>query len=105
MLGLDDIDEILGEIDQAAEMDIEQLEQEAEKIKTGEADIAGSEADVDEPDIASPDIDEADVDEELSDRGRNRLTRPDRSRQCFCAVSGYSRPASSSIPSMRFGLG
>ncbi|MFB6292994.1 MAG: SPFH domain-containing protein, partial [Halonotius sp.] len=49
MLGLDDIDEILGEIDQAAEMDIEQLEQEAEKIKTGEADIAGSEADVDEP--------------------------------------------------------
>ncbi len=65
MLGLDDIDEILGEIDQAAEMDIEQLEQEAEKIKTGEADIAGSEADVDEPDIGSADIDEADVDEEL----------------------------------------
>jgi len=65
MLGLDDIDEILGEIDQAAEMDIEQLEQEAEKIKTGEADIAGSEADVDEPDIASADIDEGDVDEEL----------------------------------------
>ena len=64
MLGLDDIDEILGEIDQAAEMDIEQLEQEAEKIKTGEADIAGGEADVDEPDIPEPDLEETDVDDE-----------------------------------------
>ena len=45
MLGLDDIDEILGEIDEAAEMDIEQLEQEAEKVKTGEpTDIAGGDA-------------------------------------------------------------
>ena len=64
MLGLDDIDEILGEIDQAAEMDIEQLEQEAEQIKSGETDIAGGEADVGEPDIPDPDIDEADVDDE-----------------------------------------
>ncbi|TQQ82097.1 SPFH domain-containing protein [Halonotius roseus] len=64
MLGLDDIDEILGEIDQAAEMDIEQLEQEAEQIKSGETDIAGGEADVGEPDIPEPDIDEADVDDE-----------------------------------------
>ena len=64
MLGLDDIDEILGEIDQAAEMDIEQLEQEAEKIKTGEADIAGSEADVGEPDIPEPEIEETAVDGE-----------------------------------------
>jgi len=64
MLGLDDIDEILGEIDQAAEMDIEQLEQEAEQIKAGEGDIAGGEADVGEPDIPEPDIDEPD-DEEL----------------------------------------
>ncbi len=45
MLGLDDIDEILGEIDEAAEMDIEQLEQEAEQVKTGEpTDIAGGDA-------------------------------------------------------------
>jgi len=64
MLGLDDIDEILGEIDQAAEMDIEQLEQEAEQIKAGETDIAGSEADVGEPDIPEPDIDEGSVDDE-----------------------------------------
>ena len=64
MLGLDDIDEILGEIDQAAEMDIEQLEQEAEQIKAGETDIAGGEADVGEPDIPEPDIEDADVDDE-----------------------------------------
>ena len=64
MLGLDDIDEILGEIDQAAEMDIEQLEQEAEQIKSGEADIAGGEADVDEPDIPEPDLEETDIDDE-----------------------------------------
>jgi len=64
MLGLDDIDEILGEIDQAAEMDIEQLEQEAEQIKAGEGDIAGGEADVGEPDIPEPDIEDADVDDE-----------------------------------------
>ena len=64
MLGLDDIDEILGEIDQAAEMDIEQLEQEAEQIKSGEGEIAGGEADVGEPDIPEPDIEEADVDDE-----------------------------------------
>ncbi len=50
MLGLDDIDEILGEIDQAAEMDIEQLEQEAEQVKTGDAEIAGSETVIDEAD-------------------------------------------------------
>jgi len=64
MLGLDDIDEILGEIDQAAEMDIEQLEQEAEQIKSGEGDIAGGEADVGEPDIPEPDLEEPDVDDE-----------------------------------------
>src|SRR6056297_3823977 len=37
MLGLDDIDEILGEIDQAAEMDVEELEKEAEAVKAGDA--------------------------------------------------------------------
>ncbi|ERG99613.1 MAG: SPFH domain, Band 7 family protein [Haloquadratum sp. J07HQX50] len=35
LLGLDDIEEILGQIDQAAEMDVEELEQEAEAIKAG----------------------------------------------------------------------
>ncbi|WP_435127903.1 SPFH domain-containing protein [Halobaculum sp. D14] len=36
MLGLDDIEEILGQIDEAAEMDTEQLEQEAEAVKSGD---------------------------------------------------------------------
>ena len=37
MLGLDDIDEILGQIDEAAEMDVEELEKEAEAVKAGGA--------------------------------------------------------------------
>ncbi|WP_251329926.1 SPFH domain-containing protein [Haloplanus pelagicus] len=51
LIGLDDIEEILGQIDEAAEMDIEELEQEAEAIKSG----AGT-------DIKSPDevVEEAD---------------------------------------------
>jgi regulator of protease activity HflC (stomatin/prohibitin superfamily)/Asp-tRNA(Asn)/Glu-tRNA(Gln) amidotransferase C subunit len=35
LIGLDDIEEILGQIDAAAEMDVEELEQEAEAIKSG----------------------------------------------------------------------
>jgi regulator of protease activity HflC (stomatin/prohibitin superfamily) len=35
LIGLDDIEEILGQIDEAAEMDVEELEQEAEAIKAG----------------------------------------------------------------------
>ncbi|AFK18490.1 SPFH/Band 7/PHB domain protein [Haloferax mediterranei ATCC 33500] len=54
LLGLDDIDDILGQIDEAAEMNVEQLEQEAEAIKAG--------AEVN--DIKSPDEVIAEVDEE-----------------------------------------
>ena len=36
MLGLDDIEEILGQIDQEAEVDVEAMEEEAQKIKHGE---------------------------------------------------------------------
>jgi regulator of protease activity HflC (stomatin/prohibitin superfamily) len=36
MLGLDDIEEILGQIDEEAEMDVEQMEAEAQAIKQGE---------------------------------------------------------------------
>jgi len=36
MLGLDDIDEILGQIDEEAQMDVEAMEQEAQAIKQGE---------------------------------------------------------------------
>lgn len=52
LLGLDDIEEILGQIDEAAEMDVEQMEQQAEAIKTGEVE-----------DIRSPD----EVIEEMED--------------------------------------
>ena len=37
LIGLDDIDEILGEISEDAELDVEEMEQEAAAIKTGEA--------------------------------------------------------------------
>jgi hypothetical protein len=37
LIGLDDIDEILNEIDEDAELDVDEMEQEAEAIKTGEA--------------------------------------------------------------------
>ncbi|MFC6756137.1 MULTISPECIES: SPFH domain-containing protein [Haloarcula] len=36
MLGLDDIEEILGQIDEEAEVDVEAMEEEAQKIKQGE---------------------------------------------------------------------
>jgi regulator of protease activity HflC (stomatin/prohibitin superfamily) len=36
MLGLDDIEEILGQIDEEAEMDVEEMEKEAQAIKEGE---------------------------------------------------------------------
>jgi regulator of protease activity HflC (stomatin/prohibitin superfamily) len=39
MLGLDDIDEMLGQIDEAAEMDVEELEQQAQAVKEGETGI------------------------------------------------------------------
>ena len=39
LLGLDDIEEILGQIDEAADLDVGALEQQAEAVKTGTADI------------------------------------------------------------------
>ena len=50
MLGLDDIDEILGQIDEAAEMDVDELEQEAEAVKTGEAGIRSADEVIEEMD-------------------------------------------------------
>jgi regulator of protease activity HflC (stomatin/prohibitin superfamily) len=61
LLGLDDIDEILGQIDEAAEMNIEQMEQEAEAVKAGSepdlksADEIIAEADAEESPIADAD--------------------------------------------------
>jgi len=56
MLGLDDIDEILGQIDEAAEMDVEELEQEAEAVKSGSgANIRSADEVIQEMDEEVPD--------------------------------------------------
>jgi regulator of protease activity HflC (stomatin/prohibitin superfamily) len=56
LIGLDNIDEIIGNIDEEAELDVEEMEQEAEAIKTGEAT-----GDIQDPDevIAEMDADES----------------------------------------------
>jgi regulator of protease activity HflC (stomatin/prohibitin superfamily) len=65
LLGLDDIDEILGQIDQAAEMDITQMEEEAEAVKTGSgADIKSADEILQEAEDEMPAPEELD-DEEL----------------------------------------
>jgi len=80
MLGLDDIDEILGEIDQAAEMDIEQLEQEAEQVKTGDAGIKSADEVIDEANEADDDVDEEALTESETspDGGVERETETER---------------------------
>ena len=61
LIGLDDIAEIIGEIDQEAEMDVEAMEQEAQAIKEGE----------DPTEISDPDevIEEMDQDFQQTDGG------------------------------------
>jgi regulator of protease activity HflC (stomatin/prohibitin superfamily) len=56
LIGLDDIEDILGQIDEAAQMDVDQLEQEAEAVKHGDADIKSADeiiAEADAEDEAS----------------------------------------------------
>ena len=56
MLGLDNIDEILGQIDEAAQMDVEELEKEAEAVKTGTgANIKSADEVIEEMDGDVPD--------------------------------------------------
>ncbi|EMA51656.1 hypothetical protein C448_00517 [Halococcus morrhuae DSM 1307] len=57
LIGLDNIDEIIGNIDEEAELDVEEMEQEAEAIKTGEATT-----DIQDPDEV---ISEMDADESI----------------------------------------
>ncbi|ELZ37378.1 band 7 protein [Halorubrum saccharovorum DSM 1137] len=57
MLGLDDIDEILGQIEESAEMDVEELEKEAEAVKAG-----GAGADIKSADEVIQEMDEEAVD-------------------------------------------
>ncbi|MFC7177113.1 SPFH domain-containing protein [Halosegnis marinus] len=67
MLGLDDIEEILGQIDADAEMDLEKMEAEAEAIKAGEdtADIKSADEVISEMD--------ADVDDETAAEMREAM--------------------------------
>ncbi|NHN47503.1 SPFH/Band 7/PHB domain protein [Halostella sp. JP-L12] len=66
MLGLDDIEEILGQIDEEAEMDVEAMEQEAQAIKEGQ----------DPADIRDPDevIEEMDKDFQPEERTESEST-------------------------------
>ena len=54
LIGLDNIDEILGNIDEEAELDVEEMEQEAEAIKTGKATT-----DIQDPDEVIAEMDES----------------------------------------------
>ncbi len=63
MLGLDDIEDILGQIDEAAELDTEAMEEQAEKVMSGEAD-----PDIKDPDDIISESDEA-VDVETEESG------------------------------------
>ncbi|NHN57775.1 MULTISPECIES: SPFH domain-containing protein [Halorussus] len=69
LLGLDDIEEILGQIDEEAEMDVEAMEQEAQAIKEGEdpANIKSADEVIEEMDEDSPDMEDvkAELDAEL----------------------------------------
>ncbi len=60
MLGLDDIDEILGQIEESAEMDVEELEKEAEAVKAG-----GAGADIKSADEVIEEMDEEPADGEV----------------------------------------
>ncbi|WP_276300282.1 SPFH domain-containing protein [Halorussus lipolyticus] len=69
LIGLDNIEEILGQIDEEAEMDVEAMEQEAQAIKEGEdpASIKSADEVIEEMDEEAPDVDdvEAEMDAEL----------------------------------------
>jgi regulator of protease activity HflC (stomatin/prohibitin superfamily) len=67
MLGLDDIEEILGQIDAEAEMDVEQMEAEAQAIKEGE-----DQADIKSADEVISEMD-ADVDEDVAAQMRSAM--------------------------------
>ncbi|AHF99003.1 phosphoesterase [Halostagnicola larsenii XH-48] len=54
LIGLDDIAEIIGEIDEQAEMDVEAMEQQAQAIKEGKGSVSGPNA---EPETAGADGD------------------------------------------------
>ncbi|WP_440007776.1 SPFH domain-containing protein [Halomicrococcus sp. SG-WS-1] len=66
LIGLDNIEEILGQIDEEAEMDVEAMEQEAQAIKQGEdpKNIKSADEVIEEMDAEMEDPDEMEVSEE-----------------------------------------
>ncbi|WP_144919739.1 SPFH domain-containing protein [Halorubrum salsamenti] len=66
MLGLDDIDEILGQIEESAEMDVEELEKEAEAVKAG-----GAGADIKSADEVIQEMDEEAADGDVETEREN----------------------------------
>ncbi|MFC4449200.1 MULTISPECIES: SPFH domain-containing protein [Halorussus] len=69
LIGLDNIEEILGQIDEEAEMDVEAMEKEAQAIKEGEdpANIKSADEVIEEMDEEDPDLEDvqAEMDAEL----------------------------------------
>jgi hypothetical protein len=69
LIGLDNIEEILGQIDEEAEMDVEAMEKEAQAIKEGEdpANIKSADEVIQEMDEDDPDLEDvqAEMDAEL----------------------------------------
>ncbi|WP_435344997.1 SPFH domain-containing protein [Haloarchaeobius sp. HRN-SO-5] len=72
MLGLDDIEEILGQIDEEAEMDIEKMEQQAQAVKEGQdpRKIKSSDEVIEETEQSTDDFSggDHDVDQEMDDK-------------------------------------
>jgi regulator of protease activity HflC (stomatin/prohibitin superfamily) len=88
MLGLDDIEEILGQIDQEAEIDTEAMEQEAQAIKAGEdpADIRSAdeviqEMDEEMPEAEVPEPDASTGDGESAESGSTTDTESEPERE------------------------
>jgi regulator of protease activity HflC (stomatin/prohibitin superfamily) len=73
MLGLDDIEEILGQIDEEAEVDVEEMEEQAQAIKHGKdsTDIRDPDEVIDEMDDQMPESEEFNPNESDDGSGKN----------------------------------
>ncbi|MFT4889494.1 MAG: regulator of protease activity HflC (stomatin/prohibitin superfamily) [Halobacteriales archaeon] len=69
MLGLDDIDEILGEIDQEAEIDLQEMEEQAQAVKEGEesSDIMGADEVINQMEDEMDDVPESEIRDAIED--------------------------------------
>jgi len=90
MLGLDDIEEILGQIDQEAEMDVEAMEQEAEAIKQGAdpTDIRSADEVIEEMDEEIPEADVPDPNVDDGGDGASGSSEPGSAEEDGATESG-----------------